>query len=77
MFLKLHHYGIPIFVNMSKVYDFHEESSGTRLHFDTTVAPYGGYGLYNTKRPRNLCHWSQDVDESPEVILKALTGISK
>jgi oxalate decarboxylase/phosphoglucose isomerase-like protein (cupin superfamily) len=72
MFLKLHFCGIPIFVNMDKVYDFHAEGKGARLHFDTSVAPYGSYGEYNTGKDRNHRHWSKEVDESPDEIFAVL-----
>jgi hypothetical protein len=72
MFLKLHSFGEEIIVNMSKVYDFHEAENGSRLHFDTTVAPYGTYGAYDTKKGRAFRHWSKLVDELPDEILKLL-----
>ena len=77
MFIKLHTYGIEIFVNMSKVYDFHEEEGGSRLHFDRTVAPYGSYGAYDTHKARGLRHWSKYVDETPDEILALLAGDQK
>lgn len=74
MFLKLHVCGMPIFVNMSKVYDFHEDEGGTMLHFDRSVAPYGSYGSYDASRKRQFRHWSKHVDESPDEILAMLRG---
>lgn len=74
MFLKLHQSGVSIFVNMSKVYDFHADELGTMLHFDVSVAPYGSYGEYDIKKKRDLRHWSIVVDEASDVIFRALAG---